>query len=273
MSTVTVQRPVRIHLAMEDGPIPRSIRQVLPIVGNESSHKYVGSLSEADLVIFSNVRAIERDYDKGKSYACLETPDGGKWGKMPDNCMKINVLNILQGLVEVIGKTREKLAPITGATSVPSEETIQLRTDALRILVIDDTPENIASAKKGLAGHRLATVTGYEDAMKILGSEKFDVVLTDLHLPMSSKTMGDKFKLGELVPYGILLMVEAAHRGAKYVAVVTDLSHHDDPFSAAFDHFSHFSVKIDNAKVVMMHSPMDNHAKDWAKALMQLMKE
>ena len=106
--------------------------------------------------------------------------------------------------------------------------------------------------------------------MNIIGSEKFDVVLTDLHLPMSSKTMGDKFRFGELVPYGILLMVEAARQGAKYVAVVTDLSHHDDPFSAAFDHYSQFTIKIEGAKVVMMHATMENGAKDWASALAQL---
>lgn len=84
--------------------------------------------------------------------------------------------------------------------------------------------------------------------------------------------MGSKFKLGELVPYGMLLMVEAAHQGATQVAVVTDLSHHNDPFSAAFDYFSGFSVKIDNAKVVMMHAPMKDGTKDWAQALAQLLK-
>ena len=110
--------------------------------------------------------------------------------------------------------------------------------------------------------------------MQILGSEKFDIVLTDLQMPMSSRTLGPSaFKLGQLVPYGILLMVEAAHQGAKHVAVVTDLNHHADWVSAAFDHFS-YPVQIEGAKVLMMHAPMDSDgSKDWAAALARLMKD
>jgi CheY-like chemotaxis protein len=271
MSTAAASRVARIHLAMKDGPLPRSIKQVLPIVGNETSHVYVESQGEADLIVFTDVRDVERSYSKKKSYAYLELPEGMKGLQLPENCVTVNPLNLLMGLIEVIDNARKKIGPVTEPASLQGEEIVPLRADALVILVIDDTPENITSAKNGLVGHHLTTVTGYEEAMNVLSKEKFDVVLTDLHLPMSSKTMGRKFKLGELVPYGILLMVEAAHRGAQHVAVVTDLSHHDDPFSAAFDHFSGFSVKIDNAKVVMMHSPMDDGAKDWAKALAQLM--
>jgi CheY-like chemotaxis protein len=256
---------------MKDGPLPRSIRQVLSVVGNESSHVFVESVDEADLVIFISVRDVERGYSKEKFYACLSL-SGQPKDRLPDNCTVIGAGNELAGLITIIGEVRKKLASVVDAAS-PAEGATPFLPDALRILVIDDTPQNIASAKSGLAGHRLTTVTGYEDAMKVLDSETFDVVLTDLHLPMSSKTMGDKFVLGQLVPYGILLMVEAARRGARKVAVVTDLSHHDDPFSAAFDHYSQFPVKIENAKVVMMHAAMFHGTKDWAAALAQLMRE
>ena len=267
----TATRPVRIHLAMKDGPLPRSIRQVLPIVGNESVLTYVEKISEADLVIFTEVRDIERGYNKDTAYAYLVMP-GTKTPTLPDNCEVIDSLNIMVGLINVIAKARQKLTPVE-ATQESEPKAAALRPDALRILVIDDTPKHIASAESGLAGHKLTTVTSYEEAMDILGSEKFDVVLTDLHLPMSSKTMGSKFKLGELVPYGILLMVEAARQGAKHVAVVTDLNHHDDPFSAAFDHYSHFPVQIEGAKVVMMHAPMNGDgSKNWAAALSQLIE-
>ena len=156
-----------------------------------------------------------------------------------------------------------------------AEEEIPLLPDAMLVLVIDDTPKNIMSAEKAFAGHHLVTATDYDEAMKILGSEKFDVVLTDLHLPMSSQTLGgEAFKLGELVPYGLLLMIEAARQGANAVAVVTDLSHHADPFSAAFDHFSQHPVKIDGARVMMLHAPLhEDGSKDWAKALDMLMGE
>jgi len=262
MPTATAARPVRVHLAMEDGPLPRSIKQVLPVVSE--SHTYVESADEADLVIFTDLRAIERGYSKEKSYVYLATSGKQAETRVPANCAVISIGNLLGGLVNVLGDTRKKLVPIASA---PADEPMQIRPGALRILVIDDMPENIRSAKKGLTGHRLTTATGYEEAMEILSREKFDVVLTDLHLPMSSKTMGSKFVLGQLVPYGILLMIEAARQGAKHVVVVTDLSHHDDPFSAAFDHYSRFQVKIEGAKVDMVHSPMKDGAKDWGVVL------
>lgn len=272
MSTAVTERPVRIHLAMEDGPILRSLKQVLQIIGEPTSHVFVESMTEADLVVFTDVRSIEQEYDKTRSYAYFGISRGAGVMRLPDNCLVISPSEALVCLIGIIQNIREKLTPIGEAAPVTVGEVVPLRPDALRILVIDDTPENITSAKQGLAGHRLTTVTRYQDAMDILGQEKFDVVLCDLHLPMSSRTMGDKFKLGELVPYGMLLIVEAAHQGAKRVAVVTDLSHHDDPFSAAFDHFSRYSVKIDGAKVVMMHAPIQGGAKDWASALNQLMR-
>lgn len=252
----------------------RAVKQVLLTVGNKSLYTFVEDVSQADLVIFTEVRDVERGYDRNKIYAYLQA--GSRvTTKLPENCLIINTLagNAVEVIIEAIEKARKLLKPTTEKSVIRKEKSVPLLPDALRILIIDDEPMNIASAKKTLAGHRLSTVTGYEDAMNILEKEKFNVVLTDLHLPMSSKMLSDKaFKLGELIPYGILLMVEAARRGAKHVAVVTDLNHHDDPFSAAFDHYSNFPVKIEGAKVVMMHAPMieikkNKWVKDWAMVL------
>lgn len=268
-------RILKIHLAMKDSPLPRSIKQVLPMFGNESKFAYVESAAEADLIIFTDVKEIEKGYSKEKQYAFFKVSGQASNMKLPENCATIDFLH---GMIPAMLKLIEEAhAKIQGTAETPAVAAVKpaaapLRSDALRILVIDDTPKHIESAKSGLAGHRLTAVTGYQDAMSVLGSEKFDVVLTDLHLPMSSQTMGEKFRLGELVPYGVLLMVEAARQGAKHVAVVTDLNHHDDPFSAAFDHYSRFPVQIESAKVVMMHAPMADGAKDWAAALEQLTK-
>ena len=234
--------------------------------------------AEADLVIFDEVREIERGYDKEKSYAFLQMP-GVKVPRLPDNCEVINPLQILPGLIGSISKARLRLPPpAMSAVEEEEETTVSLLPDALRILVIEDTPRHQASAKQGLAGHRLMVATGYEEAMEVLGNEKFDVVLTDLQLPMSSRTLGtEAFKLGQLVPYGLMLMIEAAHQGARHVAVVTDMNHHADWLSAAFDHFR-YSVKIEGAVVQMMHAPMKRDAsgesvKDWVAALDRLLKE
>jgi hypothetical protein len=53
-----------------------------------------------------------------------------------------------------------------------------------RMLVVDDTPENIESAKKAFEGKYGADyVNNYSKAMDSLNKEKYDVVLTDLLMP------------------------------------------------------------------------------------------
>lgn len=261
MSTIN---PIRIHVAFPESPLGKVIKQILgaPV-------RFVETQEEADLVLFTEVRQIEKGFDKKKSYAFLKTQPGSH-PEMPENVRVIADIS-LPVICQSISEVAATLAPAPASQEVSAEEpVVELLPNALRILVIDDTAKHIASAKKGLAGHRLTTATGYQEAMELLGKEKFDVVLTDLHLPMSSQTMGDKFKLGELVPYGILLMIEAARQGAKKVAVVTDLSHHDDPFSAAFDHYSRFPISIESAKVRMLHARVSDEGKDWAEALQRI---
>jgi len=272
-------RPVRINVAMEEtSPLRRAIENVFGIIGDPESHCFVKSIGEADLVIFDELRTIEKDYSDSRTYALLD-----KFGDRPKN-LPANVTDVLSAtnmvveLMNLIVKVwlTLKLLDVPKAEVVMSE--VPLRPDALRILVIEDTPKHQASARISLTGHKLTIATGYEEAMRILGNEKFDVVLTDLQMPMSSRTLSSTaFRLGELVPYGIMLMIEAAHQGAKRVAVVTDLNHHTDWVSAAFDHFS-YSVKIEGAKVLMMHAPMKQDesgewVKDWVEALNRLMKD
>ncbi|PCI29332.1 hypothetical protein COB55_02430 [Candidatus Wolfebacteria bacterium] len=268
-ATTSTKRPVRIQLAMEDGPLPRVIKQVLPIAGNKDSHIYVESTGEADLVIFTDIRAIEEGYDTKKQYAYIDTASKREEPNLPEGCQVISGSTLLVSLINTITATRDSLGLID--EDVPTCKTdIVLLAGALSILVIEDTPKHIDSARSGLADHKLTFATGYQAAMSILESEKFDVVLTDLKLPMSSRTLSDQaFKIGELVPYGLLLMIEAAKQGTEFVGVVTDLGHHDDPFSAAFDHFG-YMIDMWDSKVLMMHAQITDGAKDWKYALYQL---
>ena len=98
----------------------------------------------------------------------------------------------------------------------------------------------------------------------------FDVVLSDLLMPASKMSMGDKgFKyVGQEMPVGFAIALMASLHGVKYVAVVTDTNHHDHPASAMLDTFAsrchqeHDSVGkpprfvINGAKVGYYHSPM-----------------
>lgn len=274
MKMQTGCRPVRIYLAMEDGALPRAITQVFGLVGEINSQSLVDNHADADLVLAHSIRNIEDGYDVEKTYGLIGflRTDVPKW--LPDNIHTIGLASTLVELANLIQRVWLTLKPLEAKVTEPITPEVPLLPDALRILVIEDTHKHRVSARAGLAGHKLTVVTGYVEAMKILSNEKFEVVLTDLQMPMSSRTLSNEaFKIGQLVPYGIMLMIEAAHRGAKHVAVVTDLNHHADWMSAAFDHFR-YPIQIDGAKAKMMHSPMNGDGtKDWASALDRLMKD
>jgi CheY-like chemotaxis protein len=109
---------------------------------------------------------------------------------------------------------------------------------------------------------------------------EFDVVLTDLMMPMSRRTLAPGVYIpGEQVPYGFIIALRAANRGVKYVAVVTDTNHHQGAMSAALDHLGSAywddgfepNFTINGAAAMFVHAPtLSGGAKDWGKVLGQL---
>jgi hypothetical protein len=92
----------------------------------------------------------------------------------------------------------------------------------------------------------------------------FDVVLVDLLVPASSQAQGNKGHafVGQEMPIGIFIALLAARNGAKYVAVLTDSSHHDHPASACFDVFNEAEVwptpfMVEGARVIL------SNARNW----------
>lgn len=92
----------------------------------------------------------------------------------------------------------------------------------------------------------------------------FDVVLTDMMMPMSKRTLASGvFNPTEQVPYGFVIALKATLVGAKFVAMVTDTNHHKSAMSAAIDHFgpSYYNERakpnftINGAKVMFVHTP------------------
>lgn len=92
----------------------------------------------------------------------------------------------------------------------------------------------------------------------------YDVVLVDMMMPVARKTaLGSGIHpYGEEVPYGFVLALRAALRGAKYVAMVTDTNHHKGAMSAALDyigdgyyHTMAPNFTINGAKCMFVHAP------------------
>jgi len=261
-------RKVKVFVKIE-GVIRQALKQVLGLIDVQ----FMETIEEADLIIVDSYNEVGRYYDKEKHFAIFSLsnadralPENVRWIKMPNA-----VVEIFDLVVEINKKVGAKVETNEKKTAVKKVQD-KLLPDAKKILVIEDTKKHQESAHQLLVGHHLVVVSGFEEAMKILSQEKFEVVLSDLKLPMSPNTLSSEaFELGKLVDYGLLIALEAARCGAKYVAVATDLNHHADCFAAAFDHFSRFEFNINGAKVKYMHAPMKNiggeYAKDWQRIL------
>lgn len=113
----------------------------------------------------------------------------------------------------------------------------------MKILVIDDTHTNLDAAKQTLAGHELTLAASYDKAYEFLkkldgdAQPPYDVVLCDLLMPAGTVQQGPKGMkyVGQEMPVGFALALMAVLQGAKYVAVVTNLDHHQHPAAALLD--------------------------------------
>ena len=123
----------------------------------------------------------------------------------------------------------------------------QLNLNIMKILIIEDKANHLTTAEQFAkeSGHEVTIVTSYKDAEKILCGDRdygfkqiqtcqYDVVLTDLFLPVSQEGQANKVIRDE-IPYGALFVLWALRTGVKKIALLTDGDHHSDPFIWAMD--------------------------------------
>ncbi|MFA6047775.1 MAG: hypothetical protein WCV59_02790 [Parcubacteria group bacterium] len=156
----------------------------------------------------------------------------------------------------------------------------------MRILVIDDTQGHLDAARQTLSGHDLTLCSSHDEAVKLLlwkydDNEKsqrikqyeseglkwtdayekaeqetrlpyWEVVLCDLLMPAGSREQGSgRHLVGQEMAVGWSLALQAVKNGANYVAVITELNHHQHPASAMIDKINGHIFTIDNAKMLM----------------------
>lgn len=134
----------------------------------------------------------------------------------------------------------------------------------MKILVIDDTKENLSSVKQTLKGHEVTVCDSYEDALLLICPDQgprprvmspyWDAVLCDLQMPLPAKTTyGDSLRPeeneGSLSSIGWSLALLAAKNGAKYVAVATTMGH--GRVSYIVNPLSGHIFKIDDTNVLI----------------------
>ncbi|MFA6251218.1 MAG: response regulator [Candidatus Paceibacterota bacterium] len=141
----------------------------------------------------------------------------------------------------------------------------------IKVLIIDDKPENIEAAKYQFAkvkGVEITTILGFQEFDEIfhefcrkvwmnmaLDSEnpisKYDVVLTDLMMPPgSTENYSDQeFYHNMEFPFGISIAAFAKKAGVKHVGIVSLLDHHKGPFEWSLDFVSCLGIYISKGKV------------------------
>ena len=253
---------MNVHIAIE-GVVGRAIQQVLSLTGE---HSYT-DFDHAKLVLVGGKEDLLRLHRSGKYFVvfCPRDP-----GALPPNAewQKIPEMVPLMALVSNEAAIDQKLG-IQAVSSVEEVPVERVGLGGLKILVIDDTEQNRERAKQLLKENTLTVASSYGQAVVLLSNESFDVVLTDLYLPMSrhhGALSVDAIEIGKTVPYGLLIALEAARHGAD-TAIVTDANHHKDCFSAAFDAMRAPYV-VGGKKLFLVNYC----GKDWAKALELLLK-
>jgi CheY-like chemotaxis protein len=128
----------------------------------------------------------------------------------------------------------------------------------MKILVVDDTPEQLVVAKKLLAGHEVVTASGWSEARKLLSSythsfdnpQGFEVVLTDLMMSGEGVCLAPSAMkhVGQYTPYGFVIALLALRRGVQKVAIVSngqgeDGNHHNHPILWACDSLHGFEFQ------------------------------
>lgn len=251
--------------------IPESIGQALKqTIGLFGDFDFVNNPYEAHVVIADSERVLAPYYCKEREFIIFsDSPLNDQEAK---NVHEFGIGQALETMTLPAILAQKGLPESLPNGGEVFERRIE-NTGELRILVVDDTPKHQHSAVVLLPKYDLTVATSYDEAMEFLKTERYDIVLTDMEMPMSMKL--SSHILGKLIPYGLLIEKEAVIRGVKRVGVVTNLNHHTDPFAAAFDHFSSHVYTENSTVVKYMHAPMTNigeaYAKDWKTALDKLM--
>ncbi|MDD4902473.1 MAG: hypothetical protein PHE24_05050 [Patescibacteria group bacterium] len=255
-------------------------RALSAIIDKKGSLIVTNSREKADLILVDQQRKIGGEYDATRTYVIINIPGTTEKGiekdKLPANVKLFQFGSVVAEMATLIGKMSAKVIDqpdkeMEGIISHPKKVNHHLK----NILVIDDSRKNLIKAAEQLSGkNNLWLANGLEAALEIISKSNLDfyAVLCDLYLPMSPMTLSPQaFKPGQLVPYGMPLIFICSTCPVARIAIVTDISHHNDPISATFDLLSGKTFLLDGTTVKFLHARLDEKgAKDWLWALESL---
>lgn len=262
MKTKKDTKPIKVCVC--GGPTARVVSDLMAGLITDPA-VIVGTPDEANMLLFDSLPELEQHNNEDKVGVLVWTGSVDDY-RLPKNVIVIQVFEIVSEVKRAIATTQARLRGDAQVIPVKSAPT---KSDALRILVIDDDPSNVRSAQELLAGHKLVVAENCEDALSALKANAFDVVLSDLRLPVSSRKL-------ELFSYGIVVMIEAAKQGVKRIVIYTDTAHHPDLLGSAlvnqYPNGTPIGIEKSTVKILASRSTEGVFGKDWSHALSEAMK-
>lgn len=261
---------MNIYIAIT-GPVGKALKKVLDTTTGFCT--FTEQQSNAVLVFVDSRRQLMELYNREQFFIVYSME---VVSDLPENSESVSVTNSLAKLLTLLVERSKKGDDAQRETHEEWFPRADENMPATCILVVDDNAENRERAREQLVStplpynYELRIVGSYADAMHFIWEEDWDVVLTDLYLPVSTfhKALSvEGMQVGQLVPYGFLIALEAAQRGA-HVGVVTDANHHKDCLSAAFDDLRE-SFEVGDGRVQFFN----NIGKDWKTALTVVQKD
>ena len=257
--------------AHKSGPLSKVFLQVVGLTNDTLVE--VADQKSADVVLLTGSDDLRSLYNEKQLFCVLLTGQRVVAQNQPENVCLLDTLKLFESnsgimkLLEMIEK-RKAVEPAPEKAKPMFSDIVELK-GRYTVLVIDDTEENLRIAESVLAGHTVVTASRLQQAVKLMDSQRFDAVLTDMEMPpdkLYSALNLDSYGVTETVPYGFAAILEATERGIP-VAVVTDGNHHAGWVSAMFD--TKKGATVNGQKVLFFN----NIGKRWDKALKRLMEE
>lgn len=250
------------YFAKKTSPVINALIAVIEVAN--SPWQQVSDIGDADFVfVVDDRKELAEIYRPDKVFAFFSSR---REENLPGNVFHIGLNDMIPAIARMIEfqKTFKPVLPQKKEYATPAD-TAKTK-GSYRVLVIDDTPENLEFAQRLLEGHAVSLANGFAEGMRMLETKEFDVVLTDMEMP-ANRHYGalsySGYSLDETYAYGMLVVFEATSRGIP-VAVVTDANHHGNWMSAALDSLTKASV---NGQRVLF---FNNIGKRWDKALVAI---
>lgn len=274
---------MKVYNATNRNPLILAFLQVLRF--NEENQQMAESSHEADVIMTDSSDELRRLYNKygdTKFFVLLDTRRN-KVNATEDNVFAAGqdqlMTGVLQTSVEAVKKYRTWAE---NHDDKPKQEErkhslgdLIMLSKSYKVMIVDDNHHNLQTAVERLVGQQIIPVSSPAEALKLLklddprGKSSIDAVLTDLNMrpdKMYPALNLDRYGLNDEVPAGISVMFEATKRGLS-VAIVTDANHHQDWFSAMFDHMK--EATVNGQKVIFCQ---EGGGKRWDAVLKQLME-